>query len=72
MRINLACVHQKMDDKQLPQRGLVVKKEGNLLNIEGPNKRVTLKQLASYCTKLLEDGFPKNGVIYMIYLCVMI
>jgi hypothetical protein len=60
-----------MDDEQFPQRGLVAKKEGNLLSIEGSNKRVTLKQLASYCIKLLEDGYPKNGVIYLIYLCVM-
>jgi hypothetical protein len=61
-----------MDDKQLPQKGLVAKKEGNLLGIEGSNKRVTPKQLASCCTKLFEDGSPKNGVIYLIYLCLII
>jgi hypothetical protein len=32
-----------MDDEQLPQRGLLVKKEGNLLGIEGPKKWETLK-----------------------------
>jgi len=32
------------------------------MGIERPNKREKLKQLASCCAKLLEDGFPRNGV----------
>jgi hypothetical protein len=59
-----------MDDEQPPQKGLLVLKKGNQLSIKGPNKWETPKQLTSCCMKLLEDGSPKNGVIYFIYFCV--
>ncbi len=37
-------------------------RKGELMGIERPNKRENLRQLASYHTKLLKDGFPINGV----------
>jgi hypothetical protein len=41
---------------------MVAKEKGNLLTIIGLNKGEKLKQLASYCTKLLKYSFPWNGV----------
>jgi hypothetical protein len=32
------------------------------MGIKRPNKRKKLRQLASYHVKLLEDGFPRDGV----------
>jgi hypothetical protein len=40
----------------------MAKEKGNLLRIKELNKAEKLKQLASYCTKLLEDSFLENGV----------
>jgi hypothetical protein len=51
-----------MDDRQIFQRRMVVEEKGNLLSIKGQNKKENLIQLASYCMKMLKDGYLGNGV----------
>jgi len=41
---------------------MVVEEKGNLLSIKGQNKKENLIQLASYCMKMLKDGYLGNGV----------
>jgi hypothetical protein len=51
-----------MDDGQISQKGVMVEKERNLLGLKNLNKKEKLKQLATYHTKFLENGYPRNGV----------
>ncbi len=60
--VAFAWTLQRMDDKQISQRGVVVEEKGNLLSIKGLNKKEKVIQLASYCVKMLEDGYLGNGV----------
>ncbi len=48
----------------------MIEKQRNLNAIKKMKKREKLRQLASHCPKLLEDGFMQNGVesIYNVYL----
>jgi hypothetical protein len=59
-----------MDDKQSFQKGVVTKKKGNLLSINGLNKGKKLKQVTPWYTKLLKYGSSINGVenIYNVHL----
>jgi hypothetical protein len=50
-----------MDDQQIFQKGIVVEKRGIFGHRKIKQKR-NLKQMASYHTKFLKDGFPINGV----------
>jgi hypothetical protein len=45
-----------MDDKQIFQKGMGVEIKRNLLGIKRPNKKEKFIQLASCCTKFMEDG----------------
>jgi hypothetical protein len=68
--VTLKHAHQKLDDKQSFQKGVVTKKKGNMLNINGLNKGKKLKQVIPWHAKLLKDGSSINGVeiIYTIHL----
>jgi hypothetical protein len=50
-----------MDAKQSFQKGVVTKKKGNLLSINGLNKGKKLKQVTPWHEKLLKDGSSRNG-----------
>ncbi len=53
---------QRIDDGQISQNAMVVKKKGNLLGIKGLNKGEILKQLTSCDEKFLNDDYLKDGV----------
>jgi hypothetical protein len=60
-----------MDGKQsFQKRVMIIKKNGNLLNINGLNKGKKLKQVTPWHAKFLKDGFSINGVeiIYNVHL----
>ncbi len=54
--------HQRMDDRQFSQRGMVIEIKRNLLNIKKLDKGEKLRQLTFCHTKILKDSFLEYGV----------
>jgi hypothetical protein len=54
--------HRRKDNKQLSLERMMIKKQGQLLGIKRTNKKEEHRELASYYTKLLEDGLMQDVV----------
>jgi hypothetical protein len=54
--------HRQKDNKQLSLEGMKIKEQWQLLGIKRTNKREEHRQLASYCTKFLEDCLMQDVI----------
>jgi hypothetical protein len=67
-RVAVTHAHKCKYDKQIFQKGMMIKEQRKLKGIKGINKREKMKQLASYCLKPLKNGLTQDVVEVICYI----